>query len=158
MKHILLFVMLFPSVHAQITANVYARVLSVRVNGSSPDAVTATMFSIEVDGRQYLITARHVGRSQDESAIPEAALSSDYKLLGVVSGFRVKFTPVLEKRGGEFKVANPARFIAENTGIMRGYAIEPDLRAGESSLPNREDLAEELQNSSGTLMNRASHV
>jgi hypothetical protein len=45
---------------AQITSNVFTRILSVRIGGENPKAVTGTAFTLEVDGRQYVITAKHV--------------------------------------------------------------------------------------------------
>jgi hypothetical protein len=59
----LVFLLLFFSsltVHGQMTANVYERVLLVRVGGNGPSAETSTAFTVEVDGRQYLLTAKHV--------------------------------------------------------------------------------------------------
>ncbi len=44
-----------PSAQAQLTTNVYNRVLLIRVGGE-----TGTGFTLDVDGRQYLITAKHV--------------------------------------------------------------------------------------------------
>ncbi len=43
------------SVHAQMMSNVYERVLLVRVGTE-----TASAFTVEVDGRQYLLTAKHI--------------------------------------------------------------------------------------------------
>lgn len=47
-------------VQGQITGNVFERVLFVRVGDNTPRSETATAFTIEVDGRQYIITAKHV--------------------------------------------------------------------------------------------------
>lgn len=47
-------------VSAQVTANVLRRVLNIRVNDGSSHAETATAFTVGVDGREYLITAKHV--------------------------------------------------------------------------------------------------
>jgi S1-C subfamily serine protease len=44
-----------PVLNAQVTSNVLTRVLMIRVGNS-----TGTGFTMEVDGRQYLITAKHV--------------------------------------------------------------------------------------------------
>lgn len=44
----------------QMTTNVLGRVLEVRVNPNTPHDATATAFTIDVDGREYLITAKHV--------------------------------------------------------------------------------------------------
>jgi len=45
---------------AQVTSNVLERVLTVRVNAGTPNEATATAFTIDVDGREYLVTAKHV--------------------------------------------------------------------------------------------------
>ncbi len=45
---------------AQVTTNVFQRVLEVRVNGGTEHEATATAFTVDVDGREYLITAKHV--------------------------------------------------------------------------------------------------
>lgn len=44
----------------QVSQNVLERVLNVRVNAGTPDEGTATAFTLDVDGREYLITAKHV--------------------------------------------------------------------------------------------------
>ncbi len=44
-----------PLASAQVTSNVFRRVLMVQVGSA-----TATSFTIDVDGRQYLVTAKHV--------------------------------------------------------------------------------------------------
>jgi len=44
----------------QVTSNVFERVLEIRVNAETPHVATATAFTIDVDGREYLITAKHV--------------------------------------------------------------------------------------------------
>lgn len=56
-----LLVMLAPlRTDAQVTSNILQRVLNVRVNAGTDHEATATAFTIDVDGREYLITARHV--------------------------------------------------------------------------------------------------
>ena len=66
MKHALIIVIfLFVSLttarlNAQVTSNVFERVLNVRVNAGTGHEGTATAFTIDVDGREYLITAKHV--------------------------------------------------------------------------------------------------
>ena len=55
---------------AQVTSNVLMRVLNLRVNAGTPLAATATGFTIDVDGREYLITARHVvANLKDEDTV-----------------------------------------------------------------------------------------
>ena len=46
--------------NAQVTTNVFERVLEVRVNAGTDHEGTATAFTVDVDGREYLITAKHV--------------------------------------------------------------------------------------------------
>ena len=44
------------------TTNILFRVFNVRVTGSSGRVLSAgTMFGIDVNGRQYFVTARHIG-------------------------------------------------------------------------------------------------
>jgi hypothetical protein len=45
---------------AQITSNVVERVLNVRISAGTDHGGTATAFTLDVDGREYLITAKHV--------------------------------------------------------------------------------------------------
>lgn len=45
---------------SQVTSNVFERVLNVRVNAGTNREATATAFTLDVDGREYLITAKHV--------------------------------------------------------------------------------------------------
>jgi len=59
----LIFLLLFfasLSVQGQMISNVWERVLLVRVGGIGPSAETGTAFTVDVDGRQYLLTAKHV--------------------------------------------------------------------------------------------------
>lgn len=55
--------MLGKASRSQITANVYERLLYIRIPGG-----TASAFTIEVDGRQYIITAKHAVASLPEEA------------------------------------------------------------------------------------------
>lgn len=58
---LLLLLLLSPPIcMSQITTNVFTRVLHLRVNGGTPHEEEATGFTIGVDGREYLITAKHV--------------------------------------------------------------------------------------------------
>ncbi len=64
---VFLFVVL-PTAHAQVTTGVLSKILRIGVGG--PTGVTGTSFTIEVDGRQYLITAKHVvGRLKEEGSV-----------------------------------------------------------------------------------------
>jgi len=55
-------------VEGQITSNVFERVLFVRVGGNARTAVTASAFTMEQNGRQYIITAKHVVASLPETS------------------------------------------------------------------------------------------
>jgi hypothetical protein len=58
---LLLFILSMPSnCIPQITSNVFTRVLHLRVNAGTTHEEEATGFTIGVDGREYLITAKHV--------------------------------------------------------------------------------------------------
>jgi hypothetical protein len=55
---------------AQVTSNVFERVLKLRVNAGTRQEETATAFTIDVDGREYLLTAKHVTRNlKDEDKV-----------------------------------------------------------------------------------------
>src|ERR1035437_3751072 len=57
----LIFLLLFlasPPVQGQMIANVFERILLVRVGGNGPGAEAGTAFTLDVDGRQYLLTAK----------------------------------------------------------------------------------------------------
>ena len=76
MKHhisvflLLLFLLASPRIYAQVTSNVFERVLDIRVNAGTPHEETATAFTVDVDGREYLMTAKHVVQGlKDEDTI-----------------------------------------------------------------------------------------
>jgi hypothetical protein len=70
-------------VDAQVTANVFERVLNVRVNAGTDHEGTATAFTIDVDGREYLITAKHVVKDlRDEDKI-DVYMNDDWSSLRV---------------------------------------------------------------------------
>jgi Trypsin-like peptidase domain len=56
----LLLILTATRLSAQVTANVFERVVNVRVNAGTSNEGTATAFTMDVDGREYLITAKHV--------------------------------------------------------------------------------------------------
>ena len=63
----LIFLLLFlasPPVQGQMIANVFERILLVRVGGNGPGAEAGTAFTLDVDGRQYLLTAKHVAATR----------------------------------------------------------------------------------------------
>jgi hypothetical protein len=58
---VFLFAFIWPlQLHGQVTSNALERVLNIRVNAGTPKEGTATAFTADVDGREYLITAKHV--------------------------------------------------------------------------------------------------
>jgi hypothetical protein len=58
---LLLFILWMRSIClSQITTNVFTRVLHIRVNAGTAHEEEATGFTLGVDGREYLITAKHV--------------------------------------------------------------------------------------------------
>ncbi len=65
-----LFVTITADMQSQVTANVFERVLNVRVNAATDHEMTATAFTLDVDRREYLITAKHVVKNlHDEDTI-----------------------------------------------------------------------------------------
>jgi hypothetical protein len=55
-----LFILTPQEMSAQISRNVLERILKVRVNAHTMHEEIATAFTLEVDGREYLITAKHI--------------------------------------------------------------------------------------------------
>lgn len=68
---------------AQVTSNVFERVLNVRVNAGTPNEATATAFTIDVDGREYLITAKHVVQGLHESDRVDVFMNDHWTPLAV---------------------------------------------------------------------------
>lgn len=68
---------------AQVTANVFERVLNVRVNGGTDHVATATAFTIDVDGREYLITAKHVVRGLKDKDTIDIFMNNKWSPLAV---------------------------------------------------------------------------
>lgn len=64
-------------------SNVYERVLLVRIGGNGPRPETATAFTVEVDGRQYLLTAKHVVASLAANDFIEYAKAGKWVRLSV---------------------------------------------------------------------------
>lgn len=61
--------------HAQVTSNVLKRILQIRVGGRT--GFTGTAFTLDVDGREYLVTAKHmVGKLKTKGAI-EISVGAD---------------------------------------------------------------------------------
>lgn len=68
--------------HAQITESVVRRVLEIRVGG--PTGFTGTAFTLDVDGREYLVTAKHmVERLKREDAIEISVRTDQWDRIGV---------------------------------------------------------------------------
>jgi hypothetical protein len=81
---VLLFVLLGPAcVPAQVTSNVLERVLNVRVNAGTSKEETATAFTVDVDGREYLITAKHVVAGLKEQDKLDIFMNDKWKSLDV---------------------------------------------------------------------------
>ena len=72
-----------PRVRAQVTANVFRRVLNVRVNAGTIHAATATAFTVDVDGREYLITAKHVVKGLKNEDKIDVFMNDDWSSLNV---------------------------------------------------------------------------
>jgi hypothetical protein len=68
---------------AQLTSNVLRRVLKVRANANTKHEEWATAFTMDVDGREYLITAKHVVQGlKDEDKI-DIFMNDDWSPLDV---------------------------------------------------------------------------
>jgi S1-C subfamily serine protease len=68
---------------AQVTSNVFERVLNVRVNAGTPHEGTATAFTVDVDGREYLITAKHVVQGLKDKDKIDVFMDGDWSPLDV---------------------------------------------------------------------------
>ena len=44
------------------TSNVLHRVFNLRVRTNGENCISGTMFAVDVDGRRYFVTARHIGK------------------------------------------------------------------------------------------------
>src|SRR5580700_7726542 len=85
-RFILAFAVMFAAgfgTQAQVTSNVLQRVLQIRVNGGKPDEMLATAFTIDVDGREYLITAKHVVASLKERDSVDIFIADNWRSLDV---------------------------------------------------------------------------
>lgn len=81
---LLVVAMLAPAaLNAQVTSNVFERVLNVRVNAGTVREGTATAFTMDVDGREYLITAKHVVEGLKEQDKIEVFMNGDWSPLEV---------------------------------------------------------------------------
>jgi len=67
----------------QVTSNVLERVLNVRVNAGTDNEGTATAFTIDVDGREYLITAKHVVKGLKDEDNIDVFMRGDWSSLKV---------------------------------------------------------------------------
>lgn len=70
-------------VGAQVTANVIQRVVRVRVNAGTKNEGTATAFTVDVDGREYLITAKHVVKGLKNEDSIDIFMNDDWSSLNV---------------------------------------------------------------------------
>lgn len=67
----------------QVPSNVLRRVLNVRVNAGTEHEGTATAFTIDVDGREYLITAKHVVQGLKDEDKLDVFMNGDWEPLTV---------------------------------------------------------------------------
>jgi hypothetical protein len=68
---------------AQVTSNVFQRVLKLRVNAGTNREMTATAFTVDVDGREYLITAKHVVKGLEKEDKIDVFMNDAWKPLNV---------------------------------------------------------------------------
>lgn len=68
-------VSIVPPLHAQVTSNVLMRVLEIRVGGTT--GITGTAFTLDVDGHEYLITAKHVVENLKVKDLIEIGVRTD---------------------------------------------------------------------------------
>jgi hypothetical protein len=66
---------------AQVTSNVLERVLNVRVNAGTDHENTATAFTIDVDGREYVITAKHIVQGLKDKDKIDVFMNGDWSSL-----------------------------------------------------------------------------
>jgi hypothetical protein len=69
--------------NGQVTSNVFERVLKVRVNAGTTREATATAFTIDVDGREYLLTAKHVVNGLRHEDKIDVFMNDDWSPLNV---------------------------------------------------------------------------
>jgi hypothetical protein len=72
-----------PRVDAQVTSNVFERVLRVRVKAGTKHQATATAFTLDVDGHEYLITAKHVVQGLKDEDRVDVFMNDDWSPLSV---------------------------------------------------------------------------
>jgi Trypsin-like peptidase domain len=63
------------STRAQVSANVLRRTLEIRVGGQT--GITGTAFSLDVDGREYLVTAGHMVKKLKHKDVIEISVRTD---------------------------------------------------------------------------------
>lgn len=71
------------SAGGQVPRNVLERVLNVRVNAGTPKAATATALTVDVEGREYVITAKHVVAGLAEDSTIDVFIRNNCKTLHV---------------------------------------------------------------------------
>ena len=106
------------SLKAQVTSNVFQRVLRVRVNAGTDHAETATAFTIDVDGREYLITAKHVVQKlRDEDRI-DISTNDGWSSLIVIPPHQLTVNFDLPTEQGQFFYGQDAYFLGFPYGIQ----------------------------------------
>ena len=71
------------AIQAQVTSNVFERVLNLRVNPGTDHDQTATAFTLDVDGKEYLITAKHVVSALKDDDTVFVFMNNDWSPLRV---------------------------------------------------------------------------
>ncbi len=66
-----------------MTSNVFRRVLNIRVSSGTNYEATATAFTVDVDGREYLLTAKHVVKGLRNEDKIDVFMNGDWASLKV---------------------------------------------------------------------------
>jgi len=64
--------------NAQLAGPIFERVYSLRVNVGTPSEIQGTAFAIDIDGRQYLITAKHMVAGMGDTGKISLTEKGDY--------------------------------------------------------------------------------
>ena len=114
-----------------VNTNILTRVLHLKIG-----EMTGTAFTVEVDGRQYLITAKHL---TGESGIEELEIWQEgwhkllgsekavWKIAGIISGYQIEGVNVRDQAG---RIIGSAE---GNSGILVATGIETALKLIETN-------------------------
>jgi hypothetical protein len=122
----------FSKALSQVTANVFERVLNVRVNAGTDHEGTATAFTIDVDGREYLITAKNVVQGLRDCDKIDVFMNDPWAPLDVKI-FRCADPIDIAVRACVFGFMYP-RFLSPTAGLQIFQAIA--LALGRSPCPS----------------------